>query len=143
MFEPAPPLALDFSRYGNSAQYCRDGWLAPEATQTWTAGPVSALEVPTPELPGEYLLRFDLSPPPAVAAAVVRELTVLVNDIEVGHFVVRQRVCLDCVVDWAVIASRETTRIEFHQPGEPLLEDAPPRSLGFATLILVRVGAAN
>src|SRR5687767_5313064 len=104
MSDSAPPIAVNFSRYGNSANYCREGWCAPAAIHTCTSGPSSSLELPRPDRPGCYLLRFDVSPDTADTHPLFGHLTVLVNGTEVGCFTIPERAILDCPVPWELIA---------------------------------------
>ena len=43
-----PELRIDFTTFGNSKDYIRSGWYAPEAGGTWTAGRESLVRIPRP-----------------------------------------------------------------------------------------------
>jgi glycosyltransferase involved in cell wall biosynthesis len=140
-------VMVDFGLYGNSAIYCRAGWREPELTFSCTTGDVSALELPTPEEPGTYVLQFDVMPMPDEAQpdeAQPQTLKVLVNGVETGRFEVDGRAVLKCIVDRNLIEGATALSVEFHQPKaatENERDDSPP-SLAFGTLVLLRVDGA-
>lgn len=144
MYDSSLELAVNFSCYGNSLQYCRAGWCAPEPIYTRTSGPESYLELPRPDTPGEYILRFDVLPLPESASG--QKLTIAVNGTEIGGFEVRERVTVECPVGWELIDQAPAVSIGFRCRGGPSRRARGDKSteagtgLAFGTLILFRVG---
>ena len=121
---------LDFTRDGTAGPYLGDGWLAPDATGTWSVGPSAELSLGlAPPPAGDGVLAITASAltgpsRPEVAA------TVLVNGTAVGTLQFKQGEAIaerTLAVPHALLAGPGPLRITLE-----LSDTRPPKALGIA-----------
>jgi len=71
--------------------------------------------LPRPSVAGTYVMALKVSPYrwPNMPG---QRLSVLVNDSEVGHFLMREVGPVECVIPWSVLTAREPVSIVFRHP---------------------------
>src|ERR1700685_944061 len=102
--DPRGELTIDFGITGNSADYRRAGWAAPERLHTWTIGQASTLELPRPAVPADYRLELEIGPFVWQDRLPAQRLVVSINGGEVGRFAITKVETVDCPVPWGLIA---------------------------------------
>ncbi len=95
-------LTVDFRFGGNGDDHRGTGWADPEGTGTWMLGQQSLLVLPRPETSGDYRLELDLGALTGPGHGSQR-LTVGVNGVTVGEFVLVDEGVEHCMLPWSVI----------------------------------------
>lgn len=145
--EAGTEFLIDFGRTGNGATYCRMGWSDPETRHTWTLGRESTLEFPRPMLPGDYRLVLEAGPFLWQDRLPVQNLTISVNEEEVGRFAITEVGPVECVVPWRLIERNEWVSVMLWHPdaARPVdvngVADTREIALAVETLSFVREGA--
>ncbi len=80
----APCATIGFGASGNADQYTQHGWSIPEATHTWSVGPVSTMRLPAPRGSTRLVLELDVMALVLDRGLVGRPLDVVVNGVAVG-----------------------------------------------------------
>lgn len=109
-------LLIDFSLRGNSSSFCGTGWSAPEPEERWAVGVESRMIVPAPADPSPYFLVLKLRPFVAPGRLSGQHLSVRVNGLRVGEFLVTERTIRVCHLPWYIIVGRRDLHIVFHTP---------------------------
>ncbi len=95
-------LTVDFRFGGNGDDHRGTGWAEPEGTGAWMLGQQSLLVLPRPEARGDYRLELDLGALTGPGHDSQR-LTVGVNGVTVGEFVLVDEGVQHCMLPWSVI----------------------------------------
>ena len=137
-------IAVEFGDRGNSAQYCRGGWSAPEHGHTWTTGLESVIELPRPERPGAYLLHLTLAPFVWKEKLPAQKLTLVINGREIKTSTVRERTSIEYRLPWELFDGRNSISVVFKHPNaaKPIdvngAADERLIALAFETVTLTR-----
>ena len=111
----AAELVIDFGAAGNSGQFRRFGWSNPEPRHTWTIGWISGLEFPRPVVAGTYLMLLQVSPFIWDSLRGQR-LRILVNENEIGKFVISEAGAVECLIPWSLLVEHERVSVMFCHP---------------------------
>jgi hypothetical protein len=109
-------VTLKFGTEGDATSSLGDGWAQPEAGETWTVGPLSGIELPTPSKPGSYLLVLQLRPHVANGKLPEQRLIVRASGETVGEFRLARRSTRACTIPWRLIAGRPRLSLTLEMP---------------------------
>jgi len=109
-------LVIDFGRSGNSDAYRRSGWYEPEPRHSWTQGSESTIEIPRPNVAGDYVMVLEVGPFLWKEKLAAQRLTVLVNGSELADFVLREVSALEVHIPWELVEAREWVQVIFRHP---------------------------
>ena len=115
-------LLINFGAAGNGAQFQRFGWSAAEPRHTWTIGWLSRLEFSRPAIPGTYLMLLQIGPF-IWGRLQGQRLCVLVNEREVGRFVISEVSAVECIIPWPLLAEHERVSVMFCHPDAAVPKD--------------------
>ena len=118
-------ITIEFGAQKGGEAYRAGGWSTAEAQETWTSGPESTLVLPTPKRAATYVMNLRLRPRVAPPILGAQRVQVLVNDTEVGNFVIDRRTLRTCLVPWDIIQGQADLRVTFRLP-----DAARPSDLG-------------
>jgi hypothetical protein len=141
-------LRIDFGAGGNARQYQRHGFSAPEATHTWSVGPLCDLVVPGfgSSQTGENLW-LEIRGIGFIAAPhlVSRVLGIAVNGVALAEFDIEEATHVHAFVPGHLLANTADLVIEFRHPICPspqsmgLSDDARPLGFWFEFVALRRL----
>jgi len=121
---PMPPISAEVAEraiypFGVSspvAPFLREGWDVGEQGFTWTIAAVCDLELPAPTTPGQYVLRLDGTPLFEPDRLPTQELTVLLDRIVIGQFLLDGKTSLVIPLPRDLTEGRETLPLSLHLP---------------------------
>ena len=97
------PLEINFRDPGNSLAYRGTGWSVRETFGIWMFGDESTLILPRPSTPGDYLLELDVGALLSAGRCEFQRLSIRVNGVGVGNYVVRGDDVVRCWIPWSVL----------------------------------------
>ena len=110
------PLEISFRDPGNSLTYRGTGWSVREVFGIWMFGDESTLILPRPATPGDYLLELEVGALLAPGRCEFQRLSIRVNGIGVGNFVVRGNATVECWVPWSVLGGPMKSMVILSHP---------------------------
>ena len=101
---------------GNGWEVTLSGWAAPEPNFTWTSADEAVIELPTPKIVDDYILRIECSPFVAEGRHDAQRLVIEANGQEIGSARLKEFALLECSLPWSFFADREKLRVVLKLP---------------------------
>jgi len=105
-----------FGEAQNGAEVTGQGWAMPEASFTWSNAGEATIDLPTPTIPGDYILHIRCSPYAVADLNKTQRVVLTINGKEIGTMRLSEIAVLDCDLPWPMIADREKIRLAFQFP---------------------------
>lgn len=101
---------------GNGWEITGAGWAAPEPDFTWTDADQAIIELPTPKIVDDYILRIECSPLVVEKLHDAQRVIIEANEQEIGSVRLNDVAVLECSLPWLFFADREKLRIVLKLP---------------------------
>jgi hypothetical protein len=109
-------LELTFGTEGNASDYTGHGWSFPEATHTWSTGPVSTVHLADIESEGDMVLELDVVALIMKPGLIGRPIEIAIEGVHIGGAMVEGFETLSFVIPADLIAGRTSVEITFVHP---------------------------